>query len=274
MKKTLIILFVTLFLTACSSKPEEQSNLYQDILDKKEIVVAVSPDYVPYEFIDPSKQGQDQYVGADIELAKYIAEKLGITLTIKAMDFSDIPSAIALERFDLGISGFTHSEERAKQIQFSDSYDNSESTCQGFLVRKDRADEFKSLKDFEEAHVVVQNGSLQQTYVQQQLPNSKQRPIGKLDDGVLELKYNKVDAVAISCESGASFTLNNDDLMVSDVKFDIIDEEGMMVIMPKEQTELLEHINAIIKEVKENGLYAEWMNDANKLAEDLGAVNE
>lgn len=272
MKKITALLLLALSLSACTSKND--TSVYENIKENKEIVVAVSPDYVPYEFINPNKEGQEQYVGADIELAKYIAEKLDVKLNIKAMDFSDIPSAIALKKFDIGISGFTYSKERAEQVQFSESYDNSESTCQGFLVRKDKADQFKSLDDFKNASIVMQNGSLQQTYVMEQLPDAKHRPIAKLDDAVLELKYDKVDAVAISCESGSSFTINNKDIVVSDVKFDIIDEEGMMVIMPKEEQELLNEINEIIKEVKANGLYEQWMKEANELASELGEIVE
>lgn len=269
MKKLIALLFITLTITACGSKTD---NILEQIDSQEEIVVAVSPDYPPYEFIDASKSGQDQYVGADVQLAKYIAEHLDVKLTIKAMDFSDIPSAVALQRFDLGISGFTYSDERAEQIQFSNAYDNSESTCQGFLVHNDNMNDFNNIDDFKDSTIVVQNGSLQQNYLEAQLPEANERPIAKLDDAVLELKYGKVDAVAISCEAAKSFTLNNDDISLSEVKFDIIDEEGMMIIMPKEQTELLNKINAILDEVSEQGLYSEWMDEANTLAEELGEV--
>ena len=271
MKKLIALLLITLTLTACGSKTD---NVLEQIETKKEFVVAISPDYPPYEFIDASKTGQDQYVGADVELAKYIAKELGVELSIKAMDFSDIPSAVSLQRFNVGISGFTYSDERAEQIQFSRAYDNSESTCQGFLVHKDNATNFKTIEDFSTSTIVVQNGSMQQNYLQAQLPDANERPIAKLDDAVLELKYGKVDAVAISCEAAKSFTLNNDDIQLSDVKFDVIDEEGMMVIMPKDQTELLEKINVILDDVVAQNLYSQWMADANELADELGEVIE
>lgn len=269
MKKLLIVLSTLLILTACS----KNETSFEDIVASGKITVAVSPDYAPYEFLDLSKKGQDQYVGADIELAKFIANELDLELELKSMDFGDIPSAVNLGKFNLGISGFTFSEERAEQIQFSKSYDNSESTCQGLLVQKERASEFKDLNDFSDKTIVMQNGSLQQNYVNQQLPDANHRLIGKLDDAVLELKYGKVDAVAISCESAKSFMLNNDDIVLSDIKFDIIDEEGMMVIMPKNQPELLEKVDNAIEKVKENNLYEQWMAEANKLAEEIGAVD-
>lgn len=275
MKKLMILLILTFTISACSgnTEPKEDLSLYETIIDRNELIVAVSPDYVPYEFIDPNKEGQDQYVGADIDLAKKVAADLGVELTIKAMDFSDIPSAIARHRFDIGISGFTYSEERAEQIQFSNPYDNSESTCQGLLVRKDKLDDYKSLADFEDAKIAVQNGSLQQIYLDEELPNANVNLVKKLDDAILELNYDKVDAVAISCESGTSFTKNNKEIALSDVTFDIIDEEGMMVIMPKDETDLLDKINQSIEEVKEENLYDKWMIKANELADELGELD-
>ena len=269
MKKLLSMLSVLLVLTACSSSVQSLN----DIQKSGKLTVAVSPDYAPYEFLDISKSGQEQYVGADIELAKFIADEMGVELELKSMDFADIPSAINLGKFNLGISGFTYSEERAEQILFSNAYDNSESTCQGFLIKKERNHEFTSLDDFKDKSIAMQNGSLQQSYAEQQLPNAKHRLINRLDDAILELKYEKVDAVAISCESAKSFMLNNEDITLSDIKFDIIDEGGMMVIMGKDQTELLEVVNEAIEKVKEQGLYVEWMIEANKLAEEIGAMD-
>ena len=67
------------------SAAEDKS--YDQIKEKKELVVSTSPDFAPFEFIDDSKKGQEQYVGADIELAKLIADKMGLDLKIEAMAF-------------------------------------------------------------------------------------------------------------------------------------------------------------------------------------------
>lgn len=271
--KWLIIGLSILLLSACSQNKQEDNSVYERIQKNQKISVAVSPDYVPYEFLDLRKSGQEQFVGADIELARYLADKMDLKLEIKAMDFADIPSAIARKRFDIGISGFTYSEERAQQIDFSKSYDNSESTCQGFLIRKDDQDQYQSLKDFEDKTIAVQNGSLQQNYLAKQFPDNPGRLAKKLDDAVLELKYKKIDAVAISCESAKSFMLNNSDLILSDVKMDESDEDGMMVITAKGEEALLDEINNIIDEVVEKGLYEQWLQEANDLAEEIGVVN-
>ena len=47
------------------------------------LTVALSPDFSPMEFVDSSKSGQDQYVGFDVSLAKYLAEELGVRIAIE-----------------------------------------------------------------------------------------------------------------------------------------------------------------------------------------------
>ena len=108
--------------------------------------VATSPDYPPYEFEDITKDGQDKYVGADMELAKYIADKLGVKLQIEAMAFDACMAAIGQGRVDLTICGMVPKEERKTTMDFSDVYYNDGD--QVIVIMKDSADQYKSLADF------------------------------------------------------------------------------------------------------------------------------
>ena len=66
--------------------------------------------------------------------------------------------------------------------------------------------------------------------------------------------------------------LNNKTLELSDVKFALNEDDGTMVILPKDQEELMAKVNAIIDEVVEKGLYVEWMQSATELAKELGEI--
>lgn len=259
MKKILLAVLATFLLTACGSNNESD-----------QLVVVTSPDYAPYEFLHPDKTGQEAFVGADIELAKYIADKLGKTLVIESLGFSDIPGAVGKGTYDLGISGFTYEPERAEVVLFSKGYDTSESSCQGFLVNKDKVDEYKSIEDFNKLDVAVQNGSVQQKYAEEFIPGANLSLVGQLNDGAMQLQTNAVDAVAISCAAGEGFVSGNPQFAVSPVVFDIQDIEGMMVISSKENQELIDEINKIIDEVIEQGLYKQWYADAIELRDELG----
>lgn len=265
MKKVLLVLSAVLLLTACSSNKPNAGTA------KEKITIATSPDYAPYEFINPNaKAGELQYLGADIELAKYIAEAMGKELVIQAVDFTTIPSAVAAGKYDLGISGFTYEEPRAQIINFSNSYDNTESACQGILVKADKNDSYSSLEDFASSKLAVQNASAQLGYVNDQLPNAQQQLVASLNDAVLQLKADKVDGVAISCASGEAVASSNKDLVMSAAQFAINPDDGTMVVVAKENEDLLKEVNAIIETVKENGLYEKWLAEAKQQAADLG----
>ena len=50
--------------------------------------VAMSPDFAPMEFVDATKTGQDQFVGFDVTLAKYLAQEMGMELEIVPMSLT------------------------------------------------------------------------------------------------------------------------------------------------------------------------------------------
>ena len=75
--------------------------------DKPVLKVAMSPDFSPMEFVDPTKTGQDKFVGFDVSLAKYIADELGMTLEIMPMDFDACQAAVASGKVDMSISGYS-----------------------------------------------------------------------------------------------------------------------------------------------------------------------
>ncbi len=68
-----LVLALALGLGACG-KPAEPKNALEKIKAEGVLTVALSPDFSPMEFVDSSKTGQDQYVGFDVTLAKYLAD--------------------------------------------------------------------------------------------------------------------------------------------------------------------------------------------------------
>lgn len=282
MKKILISLLVITVMMAFSgcqsltdtpSSNPSQSPVQQTTLDKikaaGEIVMATSPDYAPYEFIDLTKDGQESYVGSDIELGKYIAEKLGVTLKIDVMDFTAVQTAVSMGAVDFAISGFAYTDERAESMLLSDFYNTDEGDGQGILVLKANADKFKTTDDFEGKKVAAQNGSLQYNLVSEQLPNAVIEPVTNINDAIMMLKTGKVDAVAVSGTNGEAYVRSNSDLIMSNFYFEY-SSEGVVIALPKGSNELLQEINKILKDVNDNKLYQKWLDDATELAARLG----
>ena len=270
MKKIIAtLLAVALTMTLCASALAE-SRLDQ-ILAAGEIHMATSPDFAPSEFIDDSKTGQDQYVGADIELGKYIANKLGVKLVIDAMDFSAVQAAVAMKTTDMAISGFAYTEERAQMAEMSTPYnisDDEDSVGHRVLMMKEVAEQYDSADDFAGMTLAVQNGSLQQQLAAEQLPDDIQYElIADLGTAVLMLINGKVDGVVVA--NGEIYESAYDEVQLSTFRF-AYDGDGTVLMVPKGETELIEAINEIILEVNELGLYDQWVEEYTELATSLG----
>ncbi len=100
----------------------------QTVTDGENLVMATNAEFPPYEY----KEGSD-IVGIDVEIGRAVADKLGMKLKIEDMAFDSIISAVSSGKADIGLSGFTVTEDRKKQINFTDSYTNSK---QVIIVKK------------------------------------------------------------------------------------------------------------------------------------------
>lgn len=271
MKKALaIIMAAAMAMTALTGCSGSKSKL-DAIKEAGVIKMATSPDFAPMEFENIKADGTKEYVGSDIELGKYIAEKLGVKLQIEAMDFTAVQAAVTTGTVDMAISGFAKTAEREESMELSIGYNtDSDDVGQGILISKDKAAELTTAESFAGLKVGAQNGSLQHNLVKEQLPADVQvELIGSLNDGVLMLTTGKIDALAVSGENGVLYAGNYDNIVMSDFFFDYT-SEGNVVACQKGQTELMEAINNIIKEVNEQKLYSQWTDEATALAESLG----
>ena len=236
MKKIIAtLLAVALSVTLCASALAESR--LDKILSAGEIHMATSPDFAPSEFIDDSKEGQDMYVGSDIELGKYIASKLGVKLVIDAMDFSAVQASVAMGQTDMAISGFAYTDERAEVAEMSAYYNiDDDGKGQGLLVLKENADKFQTAEDFAGLTIATQNGSLQYTLATTQLPEDiKIELIGDLGTAVLMLINGKVDAIAVAGGNGEVFANNYPEVAMAPFKF-FYESEGTVLMVPKGET--------------------------------------
>jgi len=254
---------------AAPSSPSSQAapaNALERIKQAGKLVVSTSPDYAPFEFEDLRKSGQESYVGADMELAKYIAEKLGVDLVIEPIEFAAVVAAVNEGKADLAISGLSVNPERAEQAALSEVYYAGEQ--QGIVTLKENADSFKTIADLKGKRVAAQNGSIQLDIANAQLTDSTIEMITTLNDGIMLLKSGKVDAVAVDITTGDQFVKNYPELAVAPLIFEY-DSEGFVVACKKGETQLMDAVNEIIAEVVSSGKYAQWLTDAVALSEEL-----
>ena len=266
MKKALALilaLVLALALVACGGGEKKKTALDQ-IKESGVLTITTSPDFSPMEFVDSSKSGQEQYVGFDISLAKYIAEYLGVTLEVQAMGFDACQTAVFTGSVFMSISGYSWMEERAENYELSDYYyagDNE--TEQVLLISAADAEKFTSAADFAGVKVGAQNASLQMSLVTEQLPDAEAVTIGDIGVGVLELQSGNIDALAVAKGNGEQIIANNPDLVMCSWEFEVSEEfEANVIMITKGETELLEVVNQALAEAKEKGYYAEWYEQA------------
>ena len=274
MKKLFCAALAAAMLMATMSGCGSSQNRLEKILESGKLVLATSPDFAPLEFEDLSSD-EAQYVGSDIELAKYIAEKLGVELEISAMDFSAVQAAIPSGQADIAISGFARTEERAQNMELSTPFNITEDGGQTVLVAKGQGANYTAAEDFSGLQIGAQNGSLQYNLVSEQLPDDVEIvPVGSLNDGVLMLETGKIDALASDLSNAELLLESHDGIETTDFMFEY-SSEGNVAAVKKGETELIEAVNEIIEEVNELGLYEQWKDEATELAKSLGLeVNE
>lgn len=285
----LLALVMTMGLMACGAQPDtsntdgdaaggdtavtEPANALEKIKADGVLTVALSPDFSPMEFVDSSKTGQDQYVGFDITLAKYIAENLGVELVIEPMGFDASQTAVYTGSVPMSISGYSWTEERAQNYELSDYYYAGENeTRQALLIKKENADKYTSPEDLAGQDVGAQNASLQMQLVTEQLTDANPIAIGDITVGVMELKSGNIEALAVAYGNAEMIVDANPDLAICTWEFDVKAEYSANVIMmQKGETELLDAVNAILAQAKDASLYDGWYKDAVELGKSENA---
>ena len=202
------------------------------------LVMATNASFPPYEYYENEK-----IVGIDAEVAELIAQKLGMTLEIKDMEFGSIIGAVQTGTVDMGMAGMTVTEDRLVTVDFSDTYATA---VQVIIVKEDS--EIKSADDLEGKKIGVQENTTGDIYVTADFGEESVKRYSKGNDAVAALSAGIVDAVIIDNEPAKNYVAANEGLKVLDTSY--ADEEYAIAVS-KDNTELKEKINAALAELKE-----------------------
>ncbi len=251
-------------------------NRLEAIKERGYLEVATEPYFAPNEFIDASKPAGEQVIGSDIELARRIAERLGVELKIVPLEFSAVLSSVTTGKYDMAISALAYMPSRAEAMELSKAYYiNPNSEGYSLMVRAEDADQYKAFSDFDGKKIVCQSGSLQELYATTQMDTSKLADIARVSattDGYLMVSEKKVDAAVCAVANAKLYCEANPGLTVlTDLRFQEDEEfSGTRVGIPKGETELLDLVNSVIDEVVESGEYLQWYTEYQEYAAKLG----
>ncbi|HDH4506667.1 TPA: ABC transporter permease subunit [Staphylococcus aureus] len=248
----------------------EQDQTWEKIKERGELRVGLSADYAPMEF-EHTVNGKTEYAGVDIDLAKKIAKDNNLKLKIVNMSFDSLLGALKTGKIDIIISGMTSTPERKKQVDFSDSYMMTKNIM---LVKKDKVNEYKDIKDFNNKKVGAQKGTEQEKIAQTEIENASITSLSRLPDVILALKSGKVEGAVVEKPVAEAYLKQNSKLGISNVKFNE-EEKDTVIAVPKDSPKLLSQINKTIKEVKDKGLIDKYMtNAANAMNDDSGFISK
>ncbi|NLL82166.1 MAG: transporter substrate-binding domain-containing protein [Tissierellia bacterium] len=245
-----------------TESPAAEEGKLAEIKAKGKIVLGTSADYPPYEFhklID----GKDEIVGFDIEIAKIIAEELGVDLEIVDMKFEGLIAALVTNDVDMVIAGMEATEERAESVDFSIPYYQAN---QRMVVRAENKDEYKEPEDLVGKPVGAQKGTTQERFVVEMYPESQFVGLSKITDLVLELQNNKIDAVVLAEPVAKSYVEQNTDLYLAEI--DLGKEDPASIAFNKGNEDLVEAINPILEKIINDGTIDRLMSEATLLADE------
>ena len=216
-------------LVACNAPAEET------------LTMGTTAAFPPYEFMDEN----NNVVGIDAEIAAAVAEKIGMKLEIKDMAFESLITAVSTGAVDIVLAGMTVTEERKESVNFSDSYATG---VQVVIVTEDSA--IATIDDLAGKKIGVQTGTTGDIYC---AGDYGEDAVARYDNGALAvaaLQNGQVDCVVIDNEPAKAFVAANEGLKLLETEY--ITEDYAAAIA-KDNTELLDKVNAALAELKADG---------------------
>ena len=256
--------------------PEDAAGRLLAIKKTGKLTVATEPYFAPQEFIDPSLSGQDSYVGADMEMARLIAERMGVELEIVPLEFTQVLSSVGDGKYDLAISGLAYTPGRTSTLELSKGYHFSEDEdTDGLLIREDELNIIRGIDDLKRKNIVAQSGSLQESLASDNIFYYRQfRRVSSMQEIYHLLEDGYADAAIVNIENAMVYMESNPDCglaLVPDIHFPMQEEfKGDRVAAPKGEIQLICFVNGVIDELLESGQYESWFTEYSRRASDLG----
>ena len=243
-KSIKLFMFFVCFLFAPICHAEIDINNSKDISmikSKGYMTMGTSADFSPFEFL---KNGE--VTGIDVEIAKKIAEKLGVELKIKDTSFNSLIMELNNEEIDFIVAGFTKTEERAKSVDFSDSYFTA---SQKIVVKNGSS--IKNPEDIHGKKVGVQLGTTGDSLCSgNDFKDVQVFRYDKFTEAITALSSGSIDCVVMDGFSADQVVKKNENLCVIP---ESLTEESYCIGIKKGNLGLVEFINKIILEMKQNG---------------------
>lgn len=225
------------------------------LLTEGKLTVASSPDFPPFESLDDA----GEYVGYEVELIKAVAEKLDLEVEFVNLQFDAIlPAIVAGGKADCGLSGFTITPEREKEVNFTESYYTDDLCVITMKSNADiTADNYDEKLNAEGVIIACQTGTTGETYAQENYPKATVSGFGNANDTFAALQAGQATAIVTNWAVGASMLDSYTDTQMIG---EIATGENYGICINKDNTALLDAMNTAILELMEDGTVDELID--------------
>ncbi len=210
------------------------------------VTMSTNAEFEPFEYKDG-----DNFAGIDIDISNKIAEKLGVKLKINDVAFDTLTTELASGKANFVAAGMTATEDRKKNVDFSDTYFDA---TQSIIVLKGSA--IKARADLNGKKVGVQQGTTGDSFCTNEDGTSDIK-VGSTEryskgvDAVTDLINGKIDAVVIDDFPAQKFVQKNADKLVK--LSEALTVEKYAIAVKKGDADMLKVVNEVLGEMKSSG---------------------
>lgn len=234
MKKRVISLITTTLITAALFAGCKKND--------DALIVGTEAGFAPYEYMKG-----DRVVGIDMDIAQAIADSMGKDLVIKNMDFKGALLAVQKGTVDLVAAGVSVDEDRAKVMDFSIDYVDSTEVV---VVNKENPSVATVDNEGLAGKIIgVQQGNIADFYVEENIDYKEIKRYTLFSQATEDLKNRKLDCIIMDQYPAEDLVKSNPELVVLD---GTLFQDKYAIAVKKGNKELLDKINTVIQELKDN----------------------
>ena len=241
-----VFMLASVLTMAVSAKGSD--DLLETIQERGTIIVGLEGDWAPWSYVDEN----DELTGYDVEVAKAIADKLGVEIQIVPGEWDGLFAGMDAGRYDMVVNGVEVTEERADKYDFSTPY----AYIRTALIVKGDHD---SIKTFEDLKGKKTANSIASTYMNlAESYGATCYGVSTLDETLTMVLQGRVDATLNAIVSFTDYMAQHPD---SNLKVVATTEDASNVAIPMrkgdETASLREAVNKAIDELREDGTLSE-----------------
>lgn len=244
----IIIIAIVAVIFATKTKTKETGDSLSRILNKNTFILGLDDSFPPMGY----RNENNEIVGFDIDVAKEVCKRLGVQLVIQPISWNAKEQELNSYNIDCIWNGMSINEKRKEVMSLSDSY----MTNRMIFVVKNESN-IQKLEDLTGKNIGVQSGSSAEETLEASKVYSQANQIISYADNItafMDMETNQTEAVFVD-EVLANYYIasNNKNYRILD---EALDEEQYAIGFRKQDTELCNKVNEILKEMKIDGTLA------------------